>query len=165
MISDEVGVSPAAIHHYFGRKRELALAVWHDTTERAYARLYDAVRAENTFAGKVGALMNESYDDLRRDEETALFMLTIREDARRTSDLSEIRGDSHLGGLIREIVDYGIEIGAVEERNRTLLQGALSAIAMGVTLLSVDVSARRTAQAVEGCRQLFDGTLVKPTNR
>ncbi|WP_375501592.1 TetR/AcrR family transcriptional regulator [uncultured Jatrophihabitans sp.] len=162
MISDEVGVSSAAIHHYFGRKKDLAIAVWIDTTDKAYSRLYEAVRAETTFQNKVGVLMNESYDDLRRDEETALFMLTIREDARRTPELAEIRGDNRLGKLIREIVDFGVETGAVNEAQRPLVQGALSAVALGVTLLSIDVSARRTAQAVEGCRQLFGGTLISP---
>jgi AcrR family transcriptional regulator len=161
MISVEVGVTPAAIHHYFGRKKDLAVSVWRSTTDEAYSRLYEAVRAEDSFAAKIGALMNESYDDLRRDEETALFMLTIREDARRTPDLSEIRGDNRLGKLVSEIVECGVQTGAVDARNQALARGALNAIALGVTLLSVDVSARNTAQAVEGCRLLFEGTLVR----
>ena len=162
MISDQVGVSAAAIHHYFGRKKDLAIAVWADTTDNAYSRLYAAVRAEDTFESKVGVLMKESYDDMRRNEKTALFMLTIREDARRTAELSEIRGDNRLGKLVREIVEHGIRTGVVDESKRSQVQGALSAVALGVTLLSIDVSARRTAEAVEGIRELFGGSLIHP---
>src|SRR5262245_7202386 len=43
MVADEAGVTAAAVHHHFGRKKDLMLAVWEATTDEQQTHLREWV--------------------------------------------------------------------------------------------------------------------------
>jgi AcrR family transcriptional regulator len=160
MIAVEVGVTPAALHHYFGRKHNLALAVWQWTTDEEFARLYEAVGGVSDFVEKAHTLLAVSLESLRRDREASLFISSIREDARRTPELDSILDDRRLPNLVRDIVAHGVASNALREEDSAQVSAAISAVVFGATLLAADLSPRRVDQMVTGCKRLLDGSLL-----
>ncbi|GAA1827849.1 hypothetical protein GCM10009836_01950 [Pseudonocardia ailaonensis] len=165
MISLEVGVTPAALHHYFGRKPNLALAVWHATTDIEYARLESAMEAAEGFIDKLHALLGSALQALASDPDSTRFIFSIREDARRTPELAEIVEDNRLAVLVRKLVDFGVETGVVEKGRSADARGAIGAVLLGITAMGPDVSAGRIDQMATGCRLLVEGALFHPDAR
>lgn len=161
MISLEVGVTPAALHHYFGRKPNLALDVWHSTTDVEYTRLEVAMDAAGNFIDKLHALLGAALESLRSDPVTTRFIFSIREDARRTPELAEIVEDNRLAVLVRKLVDYGVETGVVEKTRSADARGAIGAVLLGITAMAADVSVQRIDQMAVGCRLLVEGLLFR----
>ncbi|GAA1827992.1 hypothetical protein GCM10009836_02160 [Pseudonocardia ailaonensis] len=161
MIADEVGVTTAALHHYFGRKTNLVLALWWSTTDTEYLRLTEAIDAVDSFAGKVAALLDATVASIRADPESTRFIVSIREDARRTPELAEIVADNRLAALIRGLVGRGVAEGVVDEATAPAVRGTLAALLLGITTMSTDLSVERIDQMTRGSRRLLDGTLFQ----
>jgi len=159
MIADEVGVTTAALHHYFGRKTNLALALWWTTTDTEFARLAEAMDGQDTFERKVLALLEATVASIRADPESTRFIVSIREDARRTPELAEIIEDTRLAVLVRGLVDHGVDEGVVNGEHSSAVRGVISAVLVGVTTMSADVSLQRVEQMAAGCRRLMEGAL------
>jgi AcrR family transcriptional regulator len=162
MIADEVGVTPAALHHYFGRKRDLVLSVWQSTMDEEFESLYAAVDAETTFVGKVHAVLDRAHQSRSSDREKAIFIVTVREEARRTAELSGILEDRRTADLIRNLVQLGVDTGFVQEDDAPAVRGAIRAVSLGASFLATDLSPKSVEAMVDGCKQLFDGTLIQP---
>jgi AcrR family transcriptional regulator len=161
MIAIEVGVTPATLHHHFGRKQDLVLSVWRSTMEASNQRLNEAVDARDTFAGKVQAIMEETYESTQRDRDSAMFITSMREEARRTPELTEVVNDTSFADLVRKIVDFGVETKVVSAENAPAVRGAITAVTMGSSFLATDLTPSRVTAVFEGCRRLFDGTLLE----
>ena len=160
-IAEAVGVTPAALHHYFGRKVNLVLSLWHATTGAEFARLDQAVEAQDTFVAKVHALIDAALESLRSDPESTRFIVSIREEARRSTELAEILEDKRLVGLVRKVVQFGVDSGDVEKANAAEARGVLGAILLGTTMMATDISKQRIDQMAQGCHLLVDGALFK----
>lgn len=164
MIADEVGITTAALHHYFGRKTNLALVLWSSTTDAEYARLAEALDARATFETKLLALLDATVASIRADPDSTRFIVSIREDARRTPELDEITKDARLGAMVRGLVDGGVAEGVVAEEHAAAVRGIVSALLVGVTTMSADVSLQQIEQMAGGTRRLLEGTLFHVRN-
>jgi AcrR family transcriptional regulator len=163
MIADEVGVTPAALHHYFGRKRDLVLSVWQSTMDEEFENLYAAMNAEATFVEKVHAMLDRAYQSRRSDREKSIFIVTIREEARRTAELSGILDDERTADLIRNLVQLGVDTGFVHQDDAPAVRATIRAVSLGATVLAADLSPKSVEALVDGCKRLFDGSLVVPS--
>ena len=161
MISLQVGVTPAALHHYFGRKPNLVLDVWHSTTDIEYSRLEGAMDEADNFIDKLHALLGAALESLRSDPDSTRFIFSIREDARRTPELAEIVEDNRLAVLVRKLVDFGVETGVVDKNRSADARGAIGAVLLGITAMAADVSVQRIDQMAAGCRLLVEGALFR----
>jgi AcrR family transcriptional regulator len=159
MIAAEVGVSSAALHHFFGRKRDLVLDVWRWTMDEEYARMYVAVDEQGTFIGKVHALFDTAYKATQRDPDASVFTSLMREEARLAPELAEIRNDTRAADLIRTMVEFGVKTGALDKELSGAARGAISAATYGARLLANDLSPARVQVTIDGCKRLFAGTL------
>src|SRR6202022_2130219 len=93
MVAERAGLTSAAVFHHFGGKRELFLAVYEET-ERAVFTLYrQALASEETFVGKVVALLEASHQIFCDDPEMASFVAIAGLEARRHPELAEIKAD------------------------------------------------------------------------
>jgi AcrR family transcriptional regulator len=160
MIAERAGLATAAIYHHFGRKRELMLAVHQATQVVNLTRMRAAIDAAETFVAKVNALLDMTHQALREDPEQAIFMSVARDEARRHPELREIAVDRTFPDLFEELIDYGIRTGAIAKKDAIAAQGAVAAVALGVAMLSTDMSLETHGVITEGCKRLVDATLI-----
>jgi AcrR family transcriptional regulator len=161
MIAEAVGVAPPTLHHHFGRKVTLVLAVWRVTIEEQHRYLREATEPQRTFAGKVEALLAAIHQSTCDQPEVATFIVSMREDARRSPELREILDDTHTADLVRDIVRFGVKSGELDPKDAATARGALSGMCMGLTMLAIDLTPPRMDAAHEGFLRLFHGDLVQ----
>jgi AcrR family transcriptional regulator len=161
MIADEVGVTPAALHHYFGRKKDLVLSVWQSTMDEEFEGLYAAISGQETFVGKVHAVLDRTFQVRSSDRDKSIFIVTVREEARRTPELSGILEDSRTADLIRNLVQFGVDTGSVRADDAQAVRGVIRAMSLGATVLGTDLSPKSVEAMVDGCKRLFEGSLVQ----
>ena len=163
MLAREVGLTPAALHHYFGRKRDLVLSVWRSTHDAQFNQMSAAVDAADSYLGKLHALLDQSFHARQSDRDVSTFVASMRQEARRSPELGKIlEDDKRTAAVIRKIVDFGVRTGEVEADSAQAMRGAISAGMLGVTVLTAELTPSRIEAMVEGCKSLFDGTLLRP---
>jgi AcrR family transcriptional regulator len=160
MIAERADLTTAAIYFHFGKKRELMLAVHRATQIVNLNRMRTAIDAADTFVGKVQALLDVTHQTLREDPEQAIFASVARDEARRHPELEEIAVDRTFPDLFEELIDFGIETGALDERDAIAAQGAIAAVALGVAMLSTDMGVETHRLITDGCKRLLDATLI-----
>jgi AcrR family transcriptional regulator len=165
MVAERAGLTSAAVFHHFGGKRELFLAVYEET-ERAVFTLYrQALASEETFVGKVVALLEASHQIFCDDPEMASFVAIAGLEARRHPELAEVKADQQWNLLTREIVAHGVSTGELAEEDAYAVRGLLAAMVNGLSQMAAQVSVQAHRQFINGYQRLFQGTLVKPLRR
>lgn len=159
MIATEVGITPAALHHYFGRKRDLTIVVWNTTMEEGFSRMKAATDDADTFIGKVQALFETMHQQILDNREWSAFWFSIRDEASRSPELGEILEDERIPQLIRSIARFGVKSGEIATKDERVVSALISALALGATSLATDLSPRTMGPLFEACRRLFEGDL------
>jgi AcrR family transcriptional regulator len=159
MIANEVGITPAALHHYFGRKRDLTIAVWTATMDEGFGRIQAATDEPDTFVGKVEALFDTMHRQILEDRDWSVFWFSMRDQAGRSPELSEILEDERIMQLIRSIARFGVKTGEIAPQDERVVGALISAMALGVTSLATDLSPRGMEPLFDACGRLFAGNL------
>jgi AcrR family transcriptional regulator len=159
MIANEVGITPAALHHYFGRKRDLTIAVWKATMDEGFGRMQAATEDPTTFIGKAQALFDTMHMQILDDRDWSVFWFSMRDQAGRSPELQEILDDERIMHLIRSIVRFGVRSGEVAAEDERVVTAMISALALGVTSLATNLSPNAMEPLFEACRRLFAGDL------
>jgi AcrR family transcriptional regulator len=159
MIATDVGITPAALHHYFGRKRDLTIAVWKATVDDGFLRMQEATESPETFVGKVQALFETMHRQILDDPEWSVFWFSMRDEASRSPELSEILEDERIMDLIRTIVRFGVKSGEIPPQDERVVRALISALALGVTSLATDLPQRGMEPLFQACDRLFTGNL------
>lgn len=160
MIADRAGLATAPIYHHFGSKAEVMLAVHRANYEVYAASMKVAIDAAGTFAEKIGALLQGIHDTVRLDPEQVSFAAVSQIEAGRHAELREIAEDPTFVAIFTGIVQFGVRSGALAAADAAKAQGALAATAMGLGLMSQQVSVRAHRVATLGCIESLTGTLL-----
>jgi len=165
LLADRLGLTTAALYHYFPSKSELYVAVHDDVEQTVYGRFAEAIATEATFIGQIEALLDAAYELNCSDASLARFLASMRVDVRRHDDLAKrlrpaLRRQARFyQGLIRTGLDTG-EIDLADEARVTML---LRTILIGLNdAVSDDVENHLVA--TDALKALLEGKLLRPAS-
>lgn len=157
------GVTTGALYHYVESKLDLYLAVHRDMQGKIYGRFQLAESSQDTFIGKLQAVLDAAHDMNREDPSLTQFVGAVRADTRRYPEVRESLGDANRDRerFFTDIVEAGIASGEVRREDAELLQEFIRLILVGLTDGS---SASLTTQrrAIDSIMAVMRGELVRP---
>lgn len=120
-IAARVGITTAALYHYFPSKSELCVAVLADAEDAVVARFRSAIDGAESMAAQLNLILDESHVMNSEDPSLAQFLASFRIDERRHPEIREaVAGrDRPLTEFFTGLVDAAVrsgEIGASERR-------------------------------------------------
>ena len=159
------GVTTGALYHYVESKLDLYVAAHDDMQQRISRRFEIAERSEQTFLGKLEAVLDAARAMNEEDPSLAKFVGIVRADLRRDP---EVRSRLEPAVNAREqffvqMVNCGVETGEVRRADVELLQEFIRVILIGLTEGTSD-SPDRQRRAIDSIIAIMRGTLVSPVD-
>jgi AcrR family transcriptional regulator len=160
------GVTTGALYHYVESKLDLYVAVHDDMQQRIYRRFQIAERSEDTFLGKLQAVLDAAQSMNEEDPSLAKFVGVVRADLRRHPEVVDRLGsaDAARERFFVEMVECGVESGEVRRQDVALLQEFIRVILIGLTEGTSD-SPLRQRRAIDSIMAVMHGTLITPVSR
>ena len=160
-LSAAVGITSAAIYHYFGSKAGLYQAVHADVQAGIRARFIDAVAGASTFRDKLDAVLDEAHQMNREDPTIAQFVGAVRVDMQRNAELNTLLrvGADARSGFFDELVEFGVRNCEIDPSRQPAVQAFLTTIMIGLTD-AVSGDPQLHSAAIEGIKQVLDGKLL-----
>lgn len=162
-LAAEAGITSGALYHYVESKLDLYCAVHQDMQAQIYERFQKAEASENTFVGKLDAVLETAHELNREDPSLARFVGIVRSDTRRHPDINERLGIENAIGdrFFLQMVDCGIETGEIRPEDRLAVKEFVRLILVGLTEgVSHDLVEHR--RAVDAIKAMFANELVRP---
>lgn len=162
-LSAAVGITSAAIYHYFGSKIGLYEAVHTDVHANIRARFNAAVSRPATFRDKLDAVLDEAYQMNLEDPTLAQFVGAVRVDMSRNPELELALhvGAEARAGFFDELVEFGVRNGEIDATNQAAVRAFLATVMIGLTD-AVSGDRDLHGAAIDGVKQLLDGKLLHP---
>ena len=157
------GVTTGALYHYVESKLELYLEVHRDMQVQIYRRFQVAESSQQTFIGKLEAVLDAAHDLNREDPSLTKFVGAVRADTRRHPEISEALGDSITTRerFFMDIVEAGIASGEVRREDAELLQEFIRLILVGLTD-GANHALEQQRRAIDSIMAVVRGELVRP---
>ena len=156
------GVTTGALYHYVESKLDLYLEVHRDMQVQIYRRFQVAESSQDTFIGKLEAVLDAAHDLNREDPSLTKFVGAVRADTRRHPEIREALGDSITTRerFFTGIVEAGIDSGEVRRQDAELLQEFIRLILVGLTEGSSE-SLEQQRRAIDSIVAVVRGELVR----
>ena len=163
LVAAEAGLTAGAVHHHFGSKMDLYVAVHDDVQDRVYRQFSESIVGVTGFRARLRAVLEAAHRMNRDDPSLAQFVGAVRIDARRHP---EMRGA--LVGPVRQrdrffadLVDHGVEIGEIDPTDRATVRTMVVTLMIGLTdAVSSDLARHR--EAIDAIGRLLEGSLLHP---
>lgn len=157
------GVTTGALYHYVESKLDLYLEVHRDMQTKIYGRFQLAESSQDTFIGKLEAVLDAAHDMNREDPSLTKFVGAVRADTRRYPEVREPLGDANNARerFFTDIVEAGISSGEVRREDAALLQEFIRIILVGLTDGSSE-SLEQHRRAIDSIMAVMRGELVRP---
>lgn len=156
------GVTTGALYHYVDSKLDLYLQVHRDMQVKIYRRFQLADGSQDTFIGKLDAVLEASHELNRDDPSLAKFVGAVRADTRRHPEIREALGNanSEREQFFMRIVEAGIASGEVRREDSALVREFVRLILVGLTDGSSE-SLDQQRRAIDSVMAMVRGTLVR----
>ncbi len=145
-IAAEVGITPAALYHYFPSKLDLYVAVRDFTEDAVATRFRDVTASAETLADRLSIVLEESHRMNSEDPSLAQFLGAFRIDQRRHPELAATIS-SHpqpLADFIVAMVDDAVTSGEVDRADRQTILSSITILLVGLSdAMSDDLRAHR----------------------
>lgn len=157
------GVTTGALYHYVDSKLDLYLQVHRDMQVKIYRRFQLADGSQDTFIGKLDAVLEASHELNRDDPSLAKFVGAVRADTRRHPEIREALGNanSEREQFFMRIVEAGIASGEVRREDSDLVREFVRLILVGLTDGSSE-SLEQQRRAIDSVMAMVRGTLINP---
>ena len=157
------GVTTGALYHYVESKLDLYLEVHRDMQVRIYGRFQEAESSQQTFIGKLEAVLDAAHDMNREDPSLTKFVGAVRADTRRHPEIGESLGAAMTDRerFFVGIVEAGIASGEVRRQDAALLQEFIRLILVGLTD-GASHSLQQQRRAIDSVMAVVRGELVRP---
>lgn len=155
-----VGVSTAAVYHYFPSKADLYVEVLADAEETVAARFRGVVTTASTLFESLAIVLDESHLMNSEDPSVAQLLAAFRIDERRHSDIAAlVKGRTRpVAEFFAEIVDDAIRRGEVDVTSRRELLALITILLVGLSdAMSSDLRTHRLG--VDAAKSLLAGRL------
>lgn len=156
-----IGITAAALYHYFDSKLALYVAVYADVERQVRARFSDVLTTHPGFVDRVEALLDSVHQMNRDDRTLAAFVGVARADIRRDQSVAaalastEVRRRFFLDGLVAD----AIQKGEIHADHRSVVVDVLDMMLDGLSD-TVSESLERQARAVSGIKMLLRNELL-----
>ena len=164
LIAEEAGLTTGAIYHYFDRKLDIFVAVYHESQGLVFDRFDAAIVGTTTFVGRLEAILETAHDLNNEDPSLARFLGACHVDAARDPEIAAAISaavDPRQRRTFQDLVDFGVSTGEVDASHRAVVWSLLRVIVVGlVDAVSDDRAVHR--RAVDGVMLLVNGKLVRP---
>ncbi len=163
LVAAEAGLTAGAVHHHFGSKLDLYVAVHDDVQERVYGQFSQSIVGITGFRQRLRALFESAHRLNREDPSLAQFVGAVRIDTRRHPEMRE----AMLGPVrerdrfFAEMVDHGVATGEIAPEDRSKVHTLVITLMIGLTD-AVSSHLNRHRQAIDAIGELLDGTLLRP---
>jgi AcrR family transcriptional regulator len=159
IVAEKVGMTGAALYHYFDSKLEMYRAVHDDAQEQVRTEFGEAAASSDSFVGQFEAILERAYQMNSRDPSLARFLASSRVDMSRYPELKKAMrrwaGNEIVGGLVQT----GIATGEISPRQKKEASALIQAILVGLNdAVSDDLTEHRAA--IDGVRGLLEGSLL-----
>ncbi len=164
-LATEANITTGAIYHYFESKIDIFRAVNSEAQNRVFVRFRTAEAEADTFIGKLEAVLEAAHELNREDPTLAQFLGASRIDRQRIPELGEAFGTADSVGFFERMVDFGVETGEIDPKQRGDVLTVINTVTTGLTdAVSSDLDTHR--RAVDGIKALLEGSLLnKPKKR
>lgn len=155
-----VGVSTAAVYHYFPSKADLYVEVLADAEETVAARFRGVVTTASTLFERLTIVLDESHLMNSEDPSVAQLLAAFRIDERRHPDIAAlVAGRTRpVAEFFAEIVDDAIRRGEVDDSSRRELLALITILLVGLSdAMSSDLRTHRLG--VDAAKSLLAGRL------
>ncbi|RNL62765.1 TetR/AcrR family transcriptional regulator [Nocardioides marmoriginsengisoli] len=152
------GTTSPTLHHHFGSKAGLYLAVLHDVVEEILVELTDAVSGHSSFLDRVDSMLDASVRLNEQDSTTSRLVFSAPVEVRQNPELAS--GSDRVGRLVdfvedmcRESEDLALEPAEATRAIMTILYG------LGRSAITLDQ--RQYEQVVAAMRAVIHGAFVR----
>jgi AcrR family transcriptional regulator len=161
IIADRAGLTPAALYHHFGRKRDLMFAVQRETAAAVYQQMVRAAHGHEGMVERVAAVLEALHSVLMHEPGEATFGFVARDEARRHPELDGLLEDSLFARLFAEIVATAVDAGELAPQDRGGARGALAVLSLGLAAVARDMDPETHAEVTDLCARLVAGDLLR----
>ncbi|MGA9276511.1 TetR/AcrR family transcriptional regulator [Ilumatobacter sp.] len=157
------GVTTGALYHYVDSKLDLYVQVHRDMRRKIYERFRSADTSEQTFIGKLEAVLEAAHELNRDDPSLAKFVGAVRADTRRYPEIGERLGDANAEReqFFMSMVQAGVGTGEVRPEDTELLEEFVRLVLVGLTDGSSE-SLEQHRRAIDSLKAMVRGQLVRP---
>lgn len=155
-IAARVGITTAALYHYFPSKSDLYVAVLADAEEVVVTRFRVVVEGVDTLAEQLRVILDESHAMNSKDPSLAQILAAFRIDERRHPEIVEAVGGRGrpLNEFFVELVDAAVRAGELAPSSRRPVLALITMILVGLSdAMSDDLRTHRVG--VEAAKALL----------
>lgn len=159
-IAARVGITTAALYHYFPSKSDLYVAVATAAEARVLSRFEAVTASGESLVESLQQVLDESHAMNSEDPSLALILAAFRIDERRHPEVREaMRGQERLmQGFFRNLVDRAIDTGEIDRADRTSVLALVTVLLVGLSdAMSDDLRSHRIG--VEAAKSLLGGRI------
>lgn len=134
-IAAKVGITTAALYHYFPSKSELCVAVLADAEDAVVARFRSTIAGADSLAEQLNLILDESHAMNSEDPSLAQFLASFRIDERRHPEIRDaVAGrDRPLTGFFTDVVDAAVRSGEIEASARRSVLALITILLVGLS--------------------------------
>ncbi len=160
-VAEASGLTTGAIYHYFSSKQQLYFAAHEGVQEQIYDRFAEAVEAQTSFLGELGAVLDEAVQLNREDPSLAGFLLSRRTDTQRYPELGAVLGEpNQRTAFFGELLKRAVQRGEVTSKAAPMLMDVIRVVNAGLVFAAAD-DLELQARSVEAIKLLLAGTLLE----
>jgi AcrR family transcriptional regulator len=145
-IAARVGITTAALYHYFPSKSDLYVAVLAEAEDAVVTRFRTAVQGVGNLAEQLSLVLDESHTMNSEDPSLAQILGAFRIDERRHPEIGEAVGgrDRPLNRFFLDLVDDAVRRGDLDQSARRPMLALITMILVGLSdAMSDDLRAHR----------------------
>lgn len=160
-IATRVGITTAAVYHYFPSKADLYVAVLEDAQSLVSTRFNDAVAGRANFLERFDAVLDAAHVLNGEDPSYARFLGAVRIDARRHPEMRVALDEAQLPTqkFVVELVEEAVAAGDVARSHRSMVLSFMLTTLAGLTdVASDDLRHHRTA--IAAAKSALRGSLL-----
>ena len=156
LISARVGITTAALYHYFPSKSDLYVAVLADAEEVVVTRYRAVVEGVELLSEQLRVVLDESHEMNSKDPSLAQILAAFRIDERRHPEIRDavLGRERHLSQFFTDLVDAAVRTGEIDASARRSVLALITMILVGLSdAMSDDLRTHRVG--VEAAKALL----------
>lgn len=160
-IAARVGITTAALYHYFPSKADLYVAVLDDTENSVVSRFRSVAERVDSLADRLAIVLDESHAMNSEDPSLAQVLASFRIDERRHPELRDaIAGrDRPVARFFTDMVDAAVDRGEIEPSSRGPILAFVTILLVGLSdAMSDDLRTHR--RGVDAAKSFLEGRLL-----
>lgn len=156
-------MTTGALYHYVDSKLDLYMAVHADMQGRIYRGFQRAEASQQTFLGKLSAVLDAAQQINVEDPSLAKFVGVVRADVRRYPEVAErlAAADTAREDFFMDLVEVGVTTGEVRRDDVPAVREFVRVILVGL-IEGTSEKPDRQRQAIDSIMGVLRGHLVHP---